>query len=738
MTAGGPAFREGSLQVHYEGKDMELGGVVMLVDTDRSLIFDEELSEPMMFASSRLEGVWWLPSPKAELRLIVSNTSDAPLSANVSVDGTAPKQTVPEVLSLMPHETRVMDLQDLARKRRATLATVGGISVNQTGAPGALLARALIQEPAVGYSSVVEFSDPQTAKSSRLDGAGLRIGEIASEQLTQVAVARNVGDSPSVVNGRIPYTTSAGNAGEISLPKVRLAPGEVKEIKLAEAIEESGLKKIAAAGLQFEYSSQPGSVIMSALSVSSSGNQVFRVPLVDAKAQSSSTGKYPWSIEDSASTFVYLKNTTDHPQKYQLQINYEGGAYALGIKTIEAGQTMALDLRALRDNQVPDESGHTIPLKATQGQVFWSVDGRENLVLIGRAEQVDVAHGLSSTSACELCCPPSFFDGACNPSSAVGVPGDTTQFTATQRKVDCNGNILAPVVVASPSWSSTNTAVATVNTTGLATAQSPGTGNIQASWEIFYSNPGSGCACRDTCSPTARCCVSTSDIFTASATCDVAPRVTFSSLTAVGKGYTGSVQVTLNPSPSATSVTLTLSTTTGTGSAVFTASNSTTLTITQTTAVEIKGMTESSTAGNLRLEAKTNTLSLASENFTVLLVAISLRTSGGVSTDNGASGTYSTLLGTTNLGTFMSAGTNPNHIWRTGVEIVATVTPSNFTGMIILQRERTSSVRYADTNNGSTQVESLPAADDTSDPLLRDDDPQSGGSAGKIYDLAGC
>jgi len=85
--AGGPDFREGSLQVAYTGGDMELGGVVKLVDADRSLIFDEELAEPMMFASSRLEGVWWLPSHKTEMLLAVSNTADAPLSVNINVDG---------------------------------------------------------------------------------------------------------------------------------------------------------------------------------------------------------------------------------------------------------------------------------------------------------------------------------------------------------------------------------------------------------------------------------------------------------------------------------------------------------------------------------------------------------------------------------------------------------------------------------------------------------------------------
>jgi hypothetical protein len=52
------AFREGSLQVLYHGKNLQLGAQVRLVDAQRSLIFDEQLVEPaIMFASARLESV---------------------------------------------------------------------------------------------------------------------------------------------------------------------------------------------------------------------------------------------------------------------------------------------------------------------------------------------------------------------------------------------------------------------------------------------------------------------------------------------------------------------------------------------------------------------------------------------------------------------------------------------------------------------------------------------------------
>ena len=49
----GSSFEEGSLQVVYQGMPLELGGVVTLVNSAQSLIFDEELTEPAKaFASA--------------------------------------------------------------------------------------------------------------------------------------------------------------------------------------------------------------------------------------------------------------------------------------------------------------------------------------------------------------------------------------------------------------------------------------------------------------------------------------------------------------------------------------------------------------------------------------------------------------------------------------------------------------------------------------------------------------
>jgi len=491
----GAGFDEGSLQILHFGMDMQLGAQVRMIDSEHSLIFDEQLMQ-MMSMSSRLEAVWWLRSHRSNLRLILSNTSDAPLEVSVGIDGIAPRQRTPQKVYLGAHQTNVIDAEDLTDRGRGTLQKTGGFSISHTGAPGALLARAYIDEPETGFSFPIEFSDPQTAHSSKLNGGGLRLGQVAGEELTPIVVARNVGTTESTIRGSLPYTGPGGNVTVLGLPEIRLRPGEIESIEIARAIRQAGVdqRRMASAGLEFTYSSAPGSVLISALSVSGNGNQVFRVPLVDAEAQPSSTGGYPWNIGERSSTSVYVTNVTDREQQYVVQLNFPGGVYAPALKKLKPNETEVLDIRALKDNQVPDESGDKIPLSVTSGQIQWSVDGPENKVLIGRAEQADTVEGLSSSYACVSCCPASFLDAWVTPNSVTGVGGDTHQFTFFEQKENCFGTPLAPIA-RTPTWDSLDPNVELCcDPNGVGTAQNPGSTDARGQWLAWlWENTGSSC-----------------------------------------------------------------------------------------------------------------------------------------------------------------------------------------------------------------------------------------------------
>jgi len=135
----------------------------------------------------------------------------------------------------------------------------------------------------------------------------------------------------------------------------------------------------------------------------------------------------------------------------------------------------------------------------------------------------------------------------------------------------------------------------------------------------------------------------------------------------------------------------------------------------------------------MQLKASAANTTLATNNLTVISVTLALRVGGSVSSDNAGLTTYFNLLGTTNLGTFLSTGQTAAHAWRTAVEIVGTVQPSGFSSTIIINREVIQFMRYGDNNNLAES--GGPFGDTTSIFLLRDDNPQSGTSQGKVYDL---
>lgn len=383
------------------------------------------------------------------------------------------------MIYLAPHETRVLDVQrDLTGHAQGAMSQFGGISITHSGEKGGVLARAFAQDADAGYSLAVQFSEPAAAKSAKLQGAGLRVGRVGGNRLTPVFIARNVGYVETTVTGRLPFTAADGSVSNISLPTFSLAPGEMSVVDASQAVRAAGLtQETAYTGVEFEYASAPGSVTITALSYGRGGDQVFRVPLWDIHAQRSSTGGYPWSIAGNSSTIVYIKNSADHAQKYFLQLNHPGGIYSVGVKTIEGGQTVAFNLREMRDEQTPGTQGEVIPADAGGGQLHWSKVGNEEGVLIGRAEQSDTTRGVSSNYACVNCCIDNPTAAQVAPSSAEGVVGGTQTFTAKHWLRDCYGGQSGPIEAFAVTWRSSDDAVATV-AAGQATGQAPGTVTI--------------------------------------------------------------------------------------------------------------------------------------------------------------------------------------------------------------------------------------------------------------------
>ena len=472
----------------HRGPDLIIGAQLYLVDEQHSVSFDEKLAEFQGAASTQLESVWWLPSRRCAVNLILSNTGDLQVTAQAVLNAGTPERERVDV-TLSPHETRVIKVQrDKPGKGPKSKDDVGSASINHTGPKGSLIARALIKDEDSGYSLSAQFYSPQGGRSSDYQGVGLRLGKVRGQELTPIVVARNVGDVPTSISGRVPYTTTGGSIGVVQLPKVRLAPGEAASIEIEQVIKKTiRSRDIATAALEFDYTTAPGSVMMSAQSVSEDNNQVFRVPMWDVPAQRNGTGGYPWFIKGDSSTFVYIKNVTDKEQKYTFSLTYEGGDYSTGVKSIKAGQTVAFDLRAIRDDQIPDERSITIPLNAKRGKIVWSVRGPDPLALLGRSEQADLVKGTSSSYACFMCCPNTFRSSRLNPASISLTTGNLMGVRGVQRDSTCYGG-QTPEYYMGDTWTSSNSSVATVEGFGdeaEVTGVGGGTATIKGHWEVY-------------------------------------------------------------------------------------------------------------------------------------------------------------------------------------------------------------------------------------------------------------
>jgi hypothetical protein len=494
IDVAGPQFREGSIEIFHVGEDLVLGAQIYLENQAESLSFDEKLVELGSFKSSQMEGLWWLPSQKGEVEIALANTSAAPLTVNISASVRSPQRSGELSVQLAPRETRLIGVaRDIMHREHGAMSRYGGISIRHSGSPGDLLARGFAQDEEVGYSLPIQFSDPASAKSSELQGVGLHLGSAGSDVLTPIVVLRNISTEPTVVTGRLPYTQEDGARNTISLPHVRLSGGESTVLDISRVMREQNRPWFnGIGGLEFKYSTAPGTVLITTISVSDSGNQAFRVPMWDVAAQRSPTGGYPWRIEGNSSTTVYIKNASETSQKYFVQVNYAGGAYLIGMKTLAGGETISYDVRKIRDEQIPDSRGRVIPLNVSSGQVHWSANG--DGMMIGRSEQADLVRGISSNYACMNCCEDSPYADTqrVTPGSATVDSETSYLFTAEEQYVDCYGNYSEFTVVTDATWSSSDTNVATVESlNGNVTGAAPGTATITASWHeyVYHYSP---------------------------------------------------------------------------------------------------------------------------------------------------------------------------------------------------------------------------------------------------------
>lgn len=178
------------------------------------------------------------------------------------------------------------------------------------------------------------------------------------------------------------------------------------------------------------------------------------------------------------------------------QLDYPGGVYSPGLQSVAPGETLVVDIGQLRSGSTPDEDGDLIPEEATGGQVLWSSKWLSTsdapptrVAFIGRAEYVDFERGLSSTYSCNNCCPDSYYSSSLDPNQIIILVDEVESPIARQFDRNCYGALLEPFIVTSGVWSSSDTSVATVSSSGQVECVAPGVATVKSEWNAPDWNP---------------------------------------------------------------------------------------------------------------------------------------------------------------------------------------------------------------------------------------------------------
>ena len=254
--------------------------------------------------------------------------------------------------------------------------------------------------------------------------------------------------------------------------------------------------------VRIQYSGAPGSLQAQVSSVESAGDLV-----VDSHVQNegngwAGSGANPWHLDSDTESILFLTNESSKPARIGFQITASGSApYFLTKLRLNPHATRAIDIRKLRDAQQPDLNKNTVAPAATDGSVIWvRID---NLPVMGRLMQIHRQAGMASNYDCCICaCGLSYYpylDYITPASSNVAVNG-TVPLTFYAGYEDCNGIDHYFNATSGAGWSSGNTSIATVNSSGTVKGQSGGSTSITAAysdytytWDGNYFGEGSGC-----------------------------------------------------------------------------------------------------------------------------------------------------------------------------------------------------------------------------------------------------
>lgn len=211
------------------------------------------------------------------------------------------------------------------------------------------------------------------------------------------------------------------------------------------------------------------------------------------------SGSNPWRLDSGTSSILFLTDESGSPARIGLDVTAGGVHYYLIRLTLAPHETRAIDLRALRDSQVPDFKGDKIPASAAYGSVNWV--RLDSVPVEGRMMVIQQRQGMASSYDCASCpCPAGLSALNAAPDLFSLPPGSYEDIFGTGTYYDCNGYQFYIDVTYSIAFSSSNTSVIKMDSSvhNKADAIAAGTSTITetvVACTMYDTDPDLPCPC---------------------------------------------------------------------------------------------------------------------------------------------------------------------------------------------------------------------------------------------------
>jgi Bacterial Ig-like domain (group 2) len=428
-----------------------------------------------------IRGTWWRPTQTSDDVIALGNTSLTTKQVKLQFSDGAGNPIAQKQLSIASHSSVLMRLDDLL-SGSVNAGNAGGVTILYSGASHAIVASASIEDSASGFSFTPHMAEqvahPEEAVHQvTLHAPGLMLGKADPTMLFPTdtvfmpyAVLHNVSDHPITASLSLTSNGADGNPVTRSLDTITLTPDAVLKLDMSRYFSAKSPLPDGYGHLSVSYTGRYNDLLFDAGSVDQSLNYVFQVM---PSAEAPTTGKIfcLWSIEDDTSTMISIWNYASQEQDATLTLYYHGGKYRIPLH-LGPRQTYNLDMMTLVKSRVPDADGNLIPDNIRSGSA----------TLIGPKGELDrmtVVTSASTYNVRNATCYPICID--CGGLRGISLPnysvlkGSTVQATAV---MTLDNGSTEPLT--SGSWTSNNTSIATVNTSGLVTG-------VQGGATVIYS-----------------------------------------------------------------------------------------------------------------------------------------------------------------------------------------------------------------------------------------------------------